>query len=192
MIQARQLLNFVATNTAHYSKDATKPSCSVGDAESCIKHGGGCCTDIHSLFIALARARGIPARLQMGYRLQPQNAGIEADPGYRCWPEYFIPGNGWVPADIVEASAAPDVAGRDRWFSGLDERRVHLNGGREFDLALRQSGPPVNTMVIGFAEIDGVQVRVLPEGDRPAQLVRTVNYTERADSTRAVEIRHGP
>jgi hypothetical protein len=106
--------------------------------------------------------------------------------------EYFIPGYGWVPADIVEASAASDVAGRDHWFSGLNERRVHLNEGREFELSPRQSGPPVNTMVIGYAEIDGVPVRVLPEGDRPAQLVRTVKYTGQADRTLADAARRRP
>ena len=52
-----------------------------------------------------ARARGIPARLQMGYRLRETNEGKEVDPGYRCWAEYFVPNYGWVSADIVEADA---------------------------------------------------------------------------------------
>jgi hypothetical protein len=117
----------------------------------------------------------------MGYRLQPQNAGVEVDPGYRCWVEYFVPSYGWVPADIVEASAA-DAEGRVRWFSGLNERRVHLNQGREFELSPKQSGSRVNTLVIGYAEIDGVPARVLPEGDRKPQLTRTVTYTERTES----------
>jgi hypothetical protein len=180
VLQVSKLLDYVSTHTAHYSKDPSKPRCSVGDAGSCLVNGGGCCTDIHSFFIALARARGIPTRLQMGYRLQSQNAGVEADPGYRCWVEYFIPGYGWVPADIVEASAA-DAEGRVRWFSGLNERRVHLNEGREFELSPKQSGSRVNTMVIGYAEIDGVPARVLPEGDKKPQLTRIVIYTERTE-----------
>src|SRR4029079_17428313 len=132
-----------------------------------------------SLFIALARARGIPARLQMGYRLQPKNVGIEADPGYRCWAEYFLAGYGWVPADIVEADAS-DAAGRTRWFSGLTERRIHLNQGREFDLPFKQNKARVNLMSLGYAEIDGKPVRVLPEGNKTPQLVRKVKYTEGA------------
>ena len=36
----------------------------------------------------------------------------------------------------------------------------------------------MNTLVIGYAEIDGVEARVLPEGDKLAQLSRTVHYTE--------------
>ena len=179
--QARRLLEYVADHADHYSKDPSKPTCGIGDAGNCLTNGGGCCTDLHSLFIALARARGIPARLQMGYRLQPKNAGLEADPGYRCWPEYFIPGYGWIPADIVEADAA-DAAGRVRWLSGLNERRVHLNEGREFDLSPRQSAARVNTMIIGYAEIDGVPARVLPEGEKKPQLSRTVKYVERPDT----------
>ncbi|MCR6654247.1 MAG: transglutaminase domain-containing protein [Opitutus sp.] len=176
--QATLLLNAVADYADHYSKDPTKPHCGVGDAEDCMTNAGGCCTDLHSMFIALARARGIPARLQMGYRLREPNEGKEVDPGYRCWAEYFVPNYGWVPADIVEADD-PKGLGRTRWFTGLTERRLWLNEGREFDLAGRAiTEKRVNTMVIGYAEIDGEEARVLPEGDLEAQLWRKVLYTE--------------
>lgn len=176
--QAHLLLGAVADYADHYSKDPTKPKCGIGDAEDCMANAGGCCTDLHSMFIALARARGIPSRLQMGYRLREANAGKEVDPGYRCWAEYFVPNYGWVPADIVEADD-PKGLGRTRWFSGLTERRLWLNEGREFDLAGRAvTEKRVNTMVIGYAEIDGEEARVIPEGELPAQLNRTVFYTE--------------
>ena len=177
VVQSRALLNYVAEHADHYSKDPSKPKCGVGDAASCMANGGGCCTDLHSLFIALARARGIPTRFQMGYRLLAKNAGVEADPGYRCWPEYFLPGLGWVPADLVEADATEGDT-RIHWLSGLNERRVHLNEGRNFDLPGKQHAEPVNTMIIGYAEIDGVPARVLPEGDKPPQLARTIRFTE--------------
>jgi transglutaminase-like putative cysteine protease len=177
LLQAQKLLGLVADTADHYSKDPTKPKCGVGDAEDCLSNGGGCCTDLHSLFIALARSRGIPARLQMGYRLKESNEGKDADPGYRCWVEYFAPGYGWVPADIVEADD-PKGLGRTRWFTGLTERRLWLNEGREFDLAGRTATERVNTMIIGYAEIDGVPATVLPVGDVPAQLSRTVRYDE--------------
>jgi transglutaminase-like putative cysteine protease len=168
----------VADYADHYSKDPTKPNCGIGDAGDCMTNAGGCCTDMHSLFIAMARARGIPARLQMGYRLREANAGKEVDPGYRCWAEYFVPGYGWVSADVVEADA-PNGLGRTRWFTGLTDRRLWLNEGREFNLAGRAvTSHRVNTMIIGYAEIDGVEARVLPDGDKKAQLSRTVRYTE--------------
>lgn len=179
-IQARLLLDAVADNANHYSTDSSVPRCSIGDAGSCMEKGGGCCTDLHSLFIALARARGIPARLQMGYRLREQNEGKTVDPGYRCWAEYFVPSYGWVPADIVEADD-PNGLGRDRWFTGLTERRLWLNQGREFQLPGRDaSASRVSTMVIGFAEIDGQAVRTLPDEEAgiPSQLSRTVRFVE--------------
>lgn len=171
--QVSALIEHVARFADHYSKDATKPKCGIGAADDCLAHQGGCCTDLHSLFIALARAREIPARLQMGYRVQAKNAGKEVDPGYRCWAEYFVPGYGWVPTDIVEADAATDPA-RAQWLAGLTERRLWLNEGRELILNPRQDGPPVNTMIMGYAEIDGVPARVLPQGDTLPQLTRTI------------------
>jgi Transglutaminase-like superfamily len=177
-VQAKLLLGLVTGTTVHYSRDPSKSKYSVGDAETCLAHGGGTCTDIHSLFIALARAQGIPARLQMGYRLREANEGKNVDPGYRCWAEYFLPGYGWVPTDLVEAED-PKGLGPDRWFSGLTARRLWLNQGREFNFPNRSSNDHrVNTMIIGYAEIDGVEARVLPAGDKPAQLSRTVLYTE--------------
>jgi transglutaminase-like putative cysteine protease len=176
-VEAKLMLNAVADSSVHYSRDPSKPKFSVGDADSCLNNGGGTCTDIHSLFIAMARSRGIPARLQMGYRVREANEGKKTDPGYRCWVEYFLPGYGWIPTDIVEASD-PKGLGRDRWFSGLTERRIWLNEGREFDLEGRSAAHRVNIMSIGYAEIDGVEARVLPADGKPAQLSRTVFYTE--------------
>lgn len=178
--QASLLLGAVADYADHYSKDPNKPKCGIGDADDCMTNAGGCCTDLHSMFIALARVRGIPARLQMGYRLREVNEGKLVDPGYRCWAEYFVPNFGWVSADIVEADAA-DGLGRTRWFSGLTERRLWLNEGREFNLPGRAvTEHRVNTMIIGYAEIDGKEARVLPDEalKLPAQLSRLVRYTE--------------
>ena len=187
IVQVSKLQNHVAAVADHYSKNPNVPKCGLGDAKACLQQGGGCCTDLHSLFISLARAAGVPARLQMGYRLQPKNVGIEADPGYRCWAEYFIAGYGWVPTDIVEADAAEGDA-KARWFSGLTERRVHLNEGRDFDLPFKKNAARVNHMSIAYAEIDGKPARVLPEGDKQPQITRLVTYTERpsAQTTAAI------
>ncbi|MEZ6194596.1 MAG: transglutaminase domain-containing protein [Planctomycetota bacterium] len=176
-VQVAKLLDHVADSVDHYSKDPTKPRCGVGDARACLEQGGGCCTDLHSLFIAMARARGIPARLQMGYRLLEKNVGKTVDPGYRCWVEYFVPGHGWVGADIVEADATAGL-GRDRWFRGLTARRLHLNEGRDFVFGPEFKGKPVNHMSIAYAEIDGKPARILPEGELAPQISRRVHFDE--------------
>ncbi len=179
--QAHKLLAHVANLADHYSKDSSKPKCGVGDAADCLANLGGCCTDLHSLFIALARSRGIPARLQMGYRVLEKNLGKEVDPGYRCWVEYFLPSYGWVCADIVEADAI-DGLGPGRWFTGLTERRVWLNEGREFAFPSAPPGTRVNTMSLGWALLDGRAARILPEGELAPQLTRKVLFTELAES----------
>lgn len=193
MKAAEKIAAFVADYADHYSKDATKPKCGRGAAEDCLAQKGGCCTDLHSLFIALARAHGIPARMQFGYRLQAKNDGLEVDPGYRCWVEYFAPGQGWVASDIVVADSVP-VEQRTAWFTKLDDRRVWCSAGRNFDLVPKQNGPKVNTMIIGYAEIDGKPVSVLPSADgKPSALSRVVKFTERKQATAAAESREpGP
>ena len=90
--QAVLLVRKVAELADHYSKDPSKPHCGRGSAQDCLVNGGGCCTDLHSLFIAMARSRGIATRMQYGYRLLDAKEGEAFDPGYRCWVEYFVRG----------------------------------------------------------------------------------------------------
>jgi len=177
--QVTKLWNLVADTADHYSKDPTKPKCGRGNAEDCLTNHGGCCTDMHSLFIALARARSIPTRIYFGYRLQAKNEGKDVDPGYRCWVEYFVPGAGWVPTDIVVGDAG-EKESRARWIAALDERRLVLCEGRNFELSPKQDGPRVNNMTVGYAEIDGKPVPLLPDKEgKPSPLGRTVTFTER-------------
>ncbi len=172
------LLTAVADAADHYSKDPTKPNCGRGAAEDCLANGGGCCTDLHSLFIAAARSQGIPARLQFGYRLKADKEGTDYDPSYRCWVETYLPDAGWVPTDIVVADAGEKDA-RKANYGTLDARRVWLWQGRALELVPRQSGAPIQTMLCGWAEIDGVPVDVLPSADgKPSKLSRTIHFKD--------------
>jgi hypothetical protein len=185
-LQSLLLLKKVAEVADHYSKDPTKPTCGRGAASDCIDNGGGCCTDLHSLFISMARARDIPARMQYGYRLLDGREGKEFDPGYRCWVEYFVPGSGWVPTDVVAA----DNAGEEnphQWAS-LSATRIWLWEGRSFALTPENASGPVDTMICGWAEIDGKAIDPLPADDgTPSKLGRTVSFkildVERQDAT---------
>jgi transglutaminase-like putative cysteine protease len=177
--QASLLMAHVAKVADHYSysTDPAMPKCGIGDASTCLEQGGGCCTDLHSLFIALARSRGIPAHLSMGYRLKEANKDKLTDPGYRCWVEYYLPSYGWISTDIVEADT-PMGLGFARWSHGLTARRVWLNQGRDYKLADDLSVGRVNHMSIAYAEIDGQPARLLPEGELKPQITRQVEYTE--------------
>ena len=173
-----KLLDAVADAADHYSKDPKKPSCGRGSAQDCLANGGGCCTDLHSLFIAAARQQGIPARMQYGYRLKSEKEDTDYDPSYRCWVEYFLPGSGWVPTDIVVADAGEKSA-RAANYGTLDARRVWLWQGRGLDLAPKQGGDPIQTMLCGWAEIDGKAVDVLPGKDgSPSKLRRSIRFQD--------------
>jgi len=117
----------------------------------------------------------VPARMQYGYRLLDAKAGAAFDPGYRCWIEFFAPGAGWVPTDIV-ASDNADPSHRMRWAS-LSATRVWLWEGRSFTMTPHAQTPRVDTMLCGWAEIDGKAVDVLPAADgAPSKLQRTVQF----------------
>ncbi|MBS3111481.1 transglutaminase domain-containing protein [Candidatus Woesearchaeota archaeon] len=60
----------------------------------------GVCDEIASLFIAMLRSVGVPARFVTGYAytnspLFPENWGAHG------WAEVYFPGHGWVPFDIT-------------------------------------------------------------------------------------------
>jgi transglutaminase-like putative cysteine protease len=152
--QARLLFDYVVSNTNHYSRPNAPKSSGKGSADYCLSQKGGSCTDMHALFIAMARARGIPTRLHFGSLLKAANEGKDIDPGYRCWVEYFVPNYGWVPMDIAAANTNADR--RDFYFSGLDERRIRFSEGRNLDLSPRQdAAESLNLMLVAYLEVDG-------------------------------------
>ncbi|HKE00366.1 MAG TPA: transglutaminase family protein, partial [Planctomycetota bacterium] len=55
--QARAIYDYVVDTTDHYSKKTVTPS-AIGSQSYCLDNHGGSCTDMHSLFVALCRARG--------------------------------------------------------------------------------------------------------------------------------------
>lgn len=154
VLQARKFFQYVIDKSDHYSKFGSAPKgLCLGSAKECMLGTGDCCTDQHALFIALCRARGIPCRLMYGSRLKPENEGKDHDPGYRCWPNFFAPGLGWVPLDVSSADTAP-VERAGEWFGGLDENRMEWAEGRDFDLEPRSAVRP-DLVIRGWVEVDG-------------------------------------
>jgi transglutaminase-like putative cysteine protease len=153
VILAKRFFDYVIEKSDHYSKWGAMPKgkC-LGDAMECLSGKGDCCTDQHALFIALCRAKDIPCRLFYGSRLKPENLGKNHDPGYRCWPNFFAPGIGWVPLDISSADTAGNKA--YDFFGGLDENRVEWAEGRDFDLEPRSAVRP-DLVIRAWVEVDG-------------------------------------
>ena len=123
-----------------------------GDAEWACESRHGNCTDFHSYFMGLARAKEIPARFVMGF---PVPAGSEREAaigGYHCW-AYFLVEDQWIPVDISEADKNPELA--EFFFGNLDANRVELTSGRDVLLSPRPAGGALNYFVYPYAEIDG-------------------------------------
>jgi transglutaminase-like putative cysteine protease len=136
----------------HMRYDKSGSGWGRGDALWACDARHGNCTDFHSLFIALARDVGIPARFNIGFPL-PEGARSGTVPGYHCWVEFYVDGAGWVPADISEAWLNP--ARHDYYFGSVDANRVRFSRGRDLTLAPRQAGPPLNYFVYPYAEVHG-------------------------------------
>ncbi len=148
--QARVIYEYV-TEVMSYDKSGS--GWGHGDALYACDIRRGNFTDFHSLFIGLARARGIPARFTIGFPLAKAKSGTI--PGYHCWAEFYS-GGVWLPIDASEAWKHPER--HDYYFGNLDADRVAFTMGRDLVLEPHQQGTPLNYLIYPYVEIDGVQV----------------------------------
>jgi transglutaminase-like putative cysteine protease len=125
-----------------------------GDAEWACDSKYGNCTDFHSLFISLARARKIPAKFEIGFPL-PSKRGSGEVPGYHCWAWFKPQGKGWIPVDISEANKAKDPKTTEYYFGNLTEDRITFTVGRDIELVPKQDGKPLNFFVYPYVEVEG-------------------------------------
>ena len=146
-------------------RDPATRGCGKGDVCELLKKPGGKCTDISSVYIALARAAGVPAREVFGVRLG-KKAEEDVTTWQHCWVEFFLPGTGWVPVDpadvrkamLVEKLELKDAKTReylDYFWGGSDAYRVKIASGRDLVLNPPQAGAPLNTFGYPYAEVGG-------------------------------------
>jgi transglutaminase-like putative cysteine protease len=147
--KARAIYDYVFANMRY---DKTGSGWGRGDVLYACDAKKGNCTDFHSLFIAMARSQGIPARFEIGFPL-PRDQHAAQVPGYHCWAEFFDPQNGWVPIDISEAWKHP--AKKDYFFGAHDADRIQFSIGRDLKLNPAQAGEPLNYFVYPSVEVGG-------------------------------------
>ena len=146
-------------------RDPDTRGCGKGDVCYLLIRPGGKCTDISSVFVALCRAAGVPAREVFGLRLGKQ-AEQDITTWQHCWAEFFLPGYGWVPADPADVLKAMldeklkldsprIIALRDYFWGGVDAYRFQLASGRDLVLNPPQAGAPLNTFGYPYAEVGG-------------------------------------
>jgi transglutaminase-like putative cysteine protease len=147
--KARAIYDYVFT-TMRYDKTGT--GWGRGDVLYACDAKKGNCTDFHSLFIAMARSQGIPARFEIGFPLPPDENSAEIA-GYHCWADFFEPQHGWIPVDISEAWKHPEK--KDYFFGAHDANRVEFTMGRDLELSPKQDGKPLNYFVYPYVEVAG-------------------------------------
>lgn len=147
--KARAIYDYVFT-TMRYDKTGT--GWGHGDVLYACDAKKGNCTDFHSLFIAMARSQGIPARFEIGFPLPPDQHSAEIA-GYHCWSDFYVDGKGWIPVDISEAWKHPEK--RDYFFGSHDVNRMQFSQGRDLRLSPPQNGKPLNYFVYPYVEVNG-------------------------------------
>ncbi|MBI4644655.1 MAG: transglutaminase domain-containing protein [Deltaproteobacteria bacterium] len=144
-------------------RDPDTRGCGTGDVCALLKKPGGKCTDISSVYVALARAAGVPAREIFGLRLgkKPEEDITQYQ---HCWAEFYLPGYGWVPVDPADVRKAmlveklqpkdPKTRAYEEYFwGGIDQYRIKLAEGRDLILNPPQSGEALNTFGYPFAQV---------------------------------------
>jgi transglutaminase-like putative cysteine protease len=147
--KARAIYDYVFT-TMKYDKTGT--GWGRGDVLYACDAKKGNCTDFHSLFIAMARSQGIPARFEIGFPLASDKHSGEIA-GYHCWSDFYVDGKGWIPVDISEAWKHPEK--RNYFFGSHDVNRVQFSMGRDLRLSPAQDGKPLNYFVYPYVEVEG-------------------------------------
>jgi hypothetical protein len=147
--KARAIYNYVLTNMSY---DKTGTGWGRGDVLYACDAKKGNCTDFHSLFIAMARSQGVPARFEIGFPL-PADKHEGEIAGYHCWAEFFEPQNGWVPVDISEAWKHPEK--QNYFFGAHDDNRFEFSMGRDLKLNPAQDGELLNYFVYPYVEVGG-------------------------------------
>ncbi|MFZ3619573.1 transglutaminase-like domain-containing protein [Leclercia barmai] len=179
--KARLIYEWVSS---HMERDNDVIGCGTGDVATILQSGklSGKCTDISSVFVALARASGIPARELFGIRLGRANklerysasafgkadsAGVaDVSGGQHCRAEFYLAGYGWLPCDPADvtkmrlaekkAHQDPDVQAVNTYLFGNWEMNwVGFNYGRDFELYPATEQGAVNNFGYPYAEVDG-------------------------------------
>ena len=161
LAKAKAIYDWVCKNMY---RDPKTVGCGPGNVCLLLQNPGGKCTDIHSVFVALCRAAGVPAREIFGIRLGKKDVQ-DITKWQHCWAEFYLPGYGWVPVDPadvrklmlkknlqLEDSGTKEL--REYFWGAWDAYRVELARGRDLVLNPAQKGAPLNTFGYPYAEVD--------------------------------------
>jgi transglutaminase-like putative cysteine protease len=147
--KARNIYDYVIS-TMRDDRDAARGCRS--NAAGTPQSNSGNCAEFDSLFVSMARAAGIPARLQIGFSLPggEQEGLVSSD---HSWAEFYANGVGWIPVDLSQASQDP--GNRDNYFGAIDGRRVVISTGHDLEDGLDRQSASLNSVAYPRVEMDG-------------------------------------
>lgn len=107
--KARAIYEWIVDNTF---RDPKVRGCGWGDIQTMLetRNFGGKCGDLNSLFVALSRSIGIPARDVYGIRVAKSRQGYVSlganteviSRAQHCRAEFYVRGYGWIPVDPAD------------------------------------------------------------------------------------------
>jgi transglutaminase-like putative cysteine protease len=173
--KAKSIYEWIVVNA---SRNPKTRGCGLGDVSFMLQTGdlSGKCADINGLFVALARAAGLPARDLYGVRVAPSRFGYKSlgaksetiTKAQHCRAEVYLQRYGWVPADPADVRKVmleeppgnlslndPKVAAARRTLFGAWEGNyVAYNDGHDIVLP-GSSGEDVGFLMYPQAEVRG-------------------------------------
>jgi hypothetical protein len=123
-VRARRLYNFVLARLNHSQEKKYTP------AAAGLKGKAGDSYTYATLYVAMLRNAGIPARTIAGYIITEDNAALP-----HFWTEFYLENFGWTPADpCLGDRAAPanfplPPAPADYFFGGITNRHIAFSRG---------------------------------------------------------------
>ena len=178
--KARAIYDWVIANM---NRNEDVKGCGEGDVCALLDTTmSGKCTDINSMFVALCRASGIPAREHFGIRINAE----DITKNQHCWAEFYLKGTGWVsadPADVLKAvlknnwtKEQEETKEKQEYYWGnLDAERIILSDGRDLKLNPAQAGEALNDFGYPYAEIDGQKL----DNYTPDQFVYSYSFVKK-------------
>jgi len=181
LAKARVIYDWTVDNSF---RDPKTRGCGLGDVPTLLGRPGGKCADISSLYVAIARSAGVPAREVLGLRLGKED-GTDITGWQHCWAEFYLPETGWVavdPADVRKAMlkqklelSDPKVAElREYFFGTVDPYRIKMSEGRDLTLNPPQQGESINYLMYPFAQVGGQTIDWLD----PATFKYKITYNQ--------------
>jgi transglutaminase-like putative cysteine protease len=169
--KVRRIYKWIVENTF---RDPKTRGCGTGDIALMLRTGnlGGKCADLNGLFVALARAAGLPARDLYGVRVAASAFGYKSlgantadiTGAQHCRAEVFLSGFGWVPMDPADVRKVmleeppgnlslddpKVVAARETLFGAWETNWIAYNQGH--DIALPGSKRQIGFLMYPQAE----------------------------------------